>query len=152
MPPAKPTNPQTLPLSKLDWEKITPFLGDAHGGVARFDALAANNPEAKLLLSPLTTQEAVSSSRIEGTQATLEEVLRFQAEGKASGEKRDDFQEVMNYREALETAVVQMEKLPLSGRLLKNTHKILLSGARGKQKDPATFATVRYGSARRAPP
>lgn len=131
--------PQPLPLAKLDWGRIAPLLGDAHSGVARFDALVANTPEAKLLLAPLTTQEAVSSSRIEGTQATLEEVLRFQAEGKAAGEKHDDIQEVINYRRALETSFANMGKLPLSARLLKEAHAILLSGARGKQKDPGNF-------------
>ncbi len=115
------------------------MLGGAYDGVARFDALVGNIPDARLLLSPLTMQEAVLSSRIEGTQASLEDMLRFQAEGKAEGQKRDDILEVMNYREALEVAFDRMKQLPLSGRLIKEAHQILLSGARGKQKAPGNF-------------
>ena len=134
-----PYTPQTLPLQSLDWGRLVTHLGDAHEGVARFDALVANMPDARLLMSPLTTQEAVLSSRIEGTQATLQEVLRFQADGKAEGEKRDDIVEVINYRNAIDDAFDAMEKLPLSGRLIKDAHRTLLSGARGKQKDPGNF-------------
>ncbi len=134
-----PVTPQTLPLQSLDWEQLAPFIGGAHEGVARFDVLVENIPDASLFLSPLTTREAVLSSRIEGTQASLEEVLRFQAEGKAEGEKRDDIREVINYREATETAFERMKELPLSERLIKEAHEILLSGTRGKQKDPGNF-------------
>lgn len=155
MPPAAPTMPQTLPLSKLDWGKIAPFIGAAHSGVARLDALAsnANTREAILQLAPLLSiQEALSSSRIEGTQATLEEVLRFQSEEKVTGEKRDDIQEVLNYRNALETSFAKMEKMPLSARLLKEAHAILLSGARGKQKDPGNFRSIQVFIGPHTPP
>ncbi len=118
-----------------------PFLGDAHERVARFDAVVGNLPDAQLLLSPLTVQETVLSSRIEGTQASLEEVLRFQADGNASGKKRNDILEVMNYRQALEVAFDRMKEIPLSARLIKEAHKILLSGVRGEQKDPGNFRT-----------
>ena len=136
-----PFIPSTLPLESIDWERIAPFLGSAHKAVARFDVLIDNIPNASLLLSPLTTHEAVLSSRIEGTQATLEEVLRFQAEGKAEGEKRNDILEIINYRRATEAAIEGMNDLPLSGRLIREAHKILLSGARGKGKDPGNFRT-----------
>jgi len=155
MPPATPTIPHTLPLSNLDWEKLTPFIGAAHRGVARLDALAsnANTREAILQLAPLLSiQEALSSSRIEGTQATLEEVLRFQADEKVTGEKRDDILEVINYRNALEFAFKEMEKLPLSARLLKDAHAILLSGARGKQKDPGNFRSIQVYIGPHTPP
>jgi len=134
-----PFQPPKLPLKTLDWAPLIPFLGTAHEGIARFDALLSNTPNAELLLSPLTTQEAVLSSRIEGTQASLEDVLRFQAEGKAEGEKRDDIREIINYRRALEHAYSRLQKLPLAGRLLKEAHRILLTGARGKHKAPGNF-------------
>ena len=135
----KPFIPKTLPLQSLDWGRLVAVLGDAHKELAHFDALIANIPDARLLLSPLTMQEAVLSSRIEGTQASLEDVLRFQAEGKAQGEKRDDIQEVINYRQAVDAASERLETLPLSGKLLMEAHKILLSGVRGKHKDPGKF-------------
>ena len=139
MNPPVPFIPQTLPLQSLNWERLAPFLGGAHEGLARFDALVGNIPDARLLLSPLTIQEAVLSSRIEGTQASLEDVLRFQAEGKAESEKHNDILEVINYRRAVEGAFKLMEHIPLSGRVIKEAHKILLSGVRGKQKDPGNF-------------
>ncbi len=135
----KPFTPLSLPLQSLDWSRLAPLLGDAHKELAYFDALLRNIPDAGLLLSPLTMQEAVLSSRIEGTQATLEEVLRFQAEGKAHGEKHDDIREIINYHRAVGTAFERLETLPLSGRLLREAHEILLSGVRGKNKVPGRF-------------
>ncbi len=135
----EPCIPETLPLQSLDWGRLVAVLGDAHKELAHFDALIENIPDARLLLSPLTMQEAVLSSRIEGTQASLEDVLRFQAEGKAQGEKRNDIQEVINYHKAVDAAFERLKTLPLSGRLLMEAHKILLSGVRGKHKDPGKF-------------
>jgi len=88
-------------------------------------------PNASILLSPLTTQEAVLSSRIEGTQATMGEVLEFEAEGGAIREnvpeaRRDDIQEVLNYRKAMFQAEKLLETLPLSQRLIRNIHGTLL--------------------------
>jgi len=136
-----PFQPQDLPIETLNWVSLVPHLGAAHEGLARFDALLGNIPNTALLLAPLTDQEAVLSSRIEGTQASLEDVLRFQAEGEAEGEKRDDIQEVINYRRALNHAHARMQTIPLSGRLLKEAHRILLDGARGKNKTPGDFRT-----------
>lgn len=72
-----PFKPTTIPIKKLDWESLIPRIGLAQAAVARFDGIlqAMMNPE--LLLSPLTTQEAVLSSKIEGTQASLEDVLQY---------------------------------------------------------------------------
>jgi Fic family protein len=97
-------------------------------------------PNAQILLSPLTSQEAVLSSKIEGTQATLGEVLEFEAEeDSASGEKRDDIQEVLNYREAMRHAVNALRELPLSQRLVRDAHRVLMAGVRGESKTPGEF-------------
>lgn len=136
----KPYDLPNLPLKSLNWADLVPFIGDARDELARFDSLLESNiPEVNLLLSPLTVNEAVMSSRIEGTQATLEEVFRFQAEGKATRGKYDDIQEVINYRRAADNALKDLEKLPLTGRLLKKAHKTLLSGVRGEGKNPGNF-------------
>jgi Fic family protein len=92
-----------------------------------------------VLLSPLTTNEAVLSSKIEGTQATLEEVLEFEANPKKKTAKYEDIQEIINYRKALVYATERLDKIPLGSRLIKEIHKILLSGVRGEGKDRGNF-------------
>jgi Fic family protein len=88
-------------------------------------------------------QEAVLSSRIEGTQATFGEVLEFEAgEETANEEKKADIQEVLNYRAAMRHAVTQMETLPLSQRLMKGAHQVLMQGVRGQDKAPGDYRRI----------
>jgi len=98
---SKPYPAPQIPIQNLDWEAMIPRLGMAQAAVARFDGIlqAMINPE--LLLSPLTTQEAVLGSRIEGTQASLEDVLQYDVDPRKDTERKDDIVEVQNYREAL---------------------------------------------------
>ena len=133
--------PHTLPLEKLDWSAFVSLIGKANAQVARFDSLLRTIPNTEVLLSPLTTNEAVLSSRIEGTQATLEEVFRFEADPKKDTAKYEDIQEIINYRKAMLGAVKELKKVPLSGRIIRNIHKTLLSGVRGKTKTPGKFRT-----------
>ena len=109
--------------------------------LGEFKGLLDAIPNPMVLLSPLSAQEAVLSSRIEGTQATLGEVLEYEAGGDKpeSIERLHDIQEVLNYREAIAQATLRMNDLPLCGRLLKNAHQILMSGVRGKDKDAGNY-------------
>jgi Fic family protein len=84
-------------------------------------------------------KEAQKSSRIEGTQTGMDEALM--TEEQIQPEKRDDWREVRNYVEAINTAITQMESIPLSNRLLKQTHSILMQGVRGEHKQPGDFRT-----------
>ncbi len=137
----KPFRPHKLPLDKLDWTKFIQYIGAANRAVAKFDGFLQSIPNAQLLFSPLSIQEAVLSSKIEGTQATLEDVLKFEANPKKKIENYEDIQEIINYRKAMNMAVKKLGKLPLTSRLIKNIHKILLTGVRGEGKNPGNFRT-----------
>ncbi len=134
-----------FPPTELDWVQLIPLLGPASAVVARYDGTLAAIPNAAVLLSPLTTQEAVLSSRIEGTQATMGEVLEFEAEGDGPGvsdERRADIFEVLNYRSAMRMAEKMLVEVPLSQRVIREAHKVLLSGVRGQGKAPGEYRRI----------
>lgn len=134
-----------FPPAELDWPQLIPLLGPASAAVARYDGTLAAIPNAAVLLSPLTTQEAVLSSRIEGTQATMGEVLEFEAEGDTPGlseERRNDIHEVLNYRAAMRLAEKMLAELPLSQRVIREAHKVLLAGVRGQGKAPGEYRRI----------
>src|SRR5215467_3465262 len=125
-----------FPPRELDWTVLIPLIGPANAAVARYDGTLSAIPNAAVLLSPLTTQEAVLSSRIEGTQATLGEVLKFEAgEQIAEESKRQDIQEIINYRQALRSAERALKKRPFNLNLLLELHAILLNSVRGRDKN-----------------
>ena len=74
-----------FPPNDIDWPKLIPLIGPASAAVARYEGVLQGIPNPDVLLAPLTTQEAVLSSRIEGTQATFDEVLAYEAEGRTTG-------------------------------------------------------------------
>src|SRR5687767_13179276 len=99
MPSVKPFMTRLLPRTGLDWRALVPDIGQAARALARYDGILYGVREPGVLLSPLTTQEAVLSSKIEGTQATLGDVLRSEAgEPPATGERGEDIREILNYR------------------------------------------------------
>lgn len=134
-----------FPPPALDWPRLIPLLGPTSAAVARYDGVLAAVPNAAVLLSPLTTQEAVLSSRIEGTQATMGEVLEFEAGGDAarfSDERRADIREVLNYRAAMRQAEKQLTELPLSQRVIRDAHRVLMDGVRGQGKAPDEYRRI----------
>jgi len=134
-----------FPPPQLDWERLIPLLGPTAAAVARYDGVLAAVPNPGVLLSPLTTQEAVLSSRIEGTQATFDEVLEFEAEGEAGNrppERTADIHEVLNYRRALREAERMMAELTLCLRVIRAAHRLLMDGVRGHGKSPGELRRV----------
>ncbi len=132
-----------FPPAALDWPRLIPLLGPAAAAVARYDGMLAAVPNPDLLLSPLTTQEAVLSSRIEGTQATMGEVLEFEAGREAvSPQRREDIREVLNYRAAMREAERLLATLPLSQRVIRAAHGVLLAGVRGENKAPGEYRRI----------
>ena len=131
-----------FPPEDISWSELIPFIGPANAALARYDGTLAAIPNANVLLSPLTTQEAVLSSKIEGTQATMGEVLEYEAEGESkdiSKNKKADINEILNYRKAMWHAVELLEDLPLCQRVIKEIHQVLMTGVRGHGKSPGEY-------------
>jgi Fic family protein len=140
----RPYTPEPLPPAGIDWESHIPQIASANRALARYDGVLQAIPNPRLLLSPLLTEEAVLSSRIEGTQASLEDVLRFEANPKEpiSGAALADIQEIINYREALNTAVEILKTRRLDITLICDLHRILLAGSRGMDRQPGCIRTI----------
>lgn len=113
------------------------LLSQADRHLGRLDMYSEYIPNIDLFISMHVLKEATQSSKIEGTKTNIEEALLDRED--VSEEKRDDWEEVQNYISALNTAIKDLEKLPLSSRLIKETHKTLLEGVRGKHKLPGEF-------------
>lgn len=131
-----PYVPRQLPLDYIDWATHVAKIGQANAALARYDGMLQSIVNSDVLLSPLTTQEAVLSSRIEGTQASLEEVLEYDADPQEAIEpsRHADMQEIMNYRLAMWAAQRELQKRPFSLNLLKDLHRTLLDSVRGRDK------------------
>lgn len=133
-----------FPPKQIDWEKLAIPLAKASDAIARYDSFLGIIPNPNTLISPMMVQEAVTSSRIEGTHATVGDVLVYEA-GKTDvdPEKKNDIIEVINYQKAVKRAETMLTTLPLSGRVLRETHAVLLDGVRGQYKSPGQYRTDR---------
>ena len=117
--------------------EILQLMSEADRCIGRLDAFADLIPDIDFFIKMHITKEATVSSKIEGTQTSFKEAL-FKVED-LTPEKRDDWTEVHNYIEALNNAMADLEKLPISNRLITKTHATLLQGVRGKEKLPGKY-------------
>jgi len=132
--------PDELPIGSLDYGSLIRLVGDANAELARYDGLLQGIINPEVLLSSLTTREAVLSSKIEGTQATLDEVLKHEAGMLLWDERKEkDVQEIVNYRKVLILSEKELKKRPLSLFLIRQMHFELMQSARGKDKNPGEF-------------
>lgn len=124
-----------------EWESsdsnLSLLLSQADMTLGRLDAFSQLIPDVNFFIKMHVNKEATASSRIEGTQTNIEEVL--QKAEYIDPEKRDDWEEVQNYIKAMNFAISTLDKLPISSRLIKETHEILMTGVRGKNKHPGSF-------------
>ncbi len=125
----------------LEWivsdPEVNTLLEEANLKLGALDAFSVIVPDVDVFISMHIAKEATKSSRIEGTQTHLEEALQKQRD--IDPEKRDDWEEVQHYIKAMDTAISQLKELPLSSRLFRHTHKVLLDGVRGKHKMPGEY-------------
>ena len=135
----KPYLPINLPFTDIDWPKLIDLMGKANRYVARYDGLLQSVINPDVLLAPLRTQEAVQSSKIEGTQASLRDVLEYEGEQDVEEHKKGDIYEVLNYRIALKEGREQMQTKPLTLNLVRKMHGTLMREVRGSSSDPGNF-------------
>ena len=128
--------PQDLKYLKFNIdEELQNLINRAYLLLGRLDGMATTLPDINLFVSMYVQKEAVISSQIEGTQASLIDVLQKDRKN----EKIKDTEEIVNYIKATNYAFKRLEELPLCMRLIKETHSILLSGVRGNEKSPGEF-------------
>lgn len=151
----KDLKPAVVPIlpPQIDYREILHALTRAHAAVGELRGVLTTTKSTEMLIAPFRKREAVSSSAIEGTRATLEEVMEFEALDDKSGakkvgdspeqeRKRDDIIEVINYERALNRATKLLKERPLGEVLLKEAHKELLKFGRGEDKDPGNFRRI----------
>lgn len=116
-------------------EDIVSLLVKANAGLAVLEGVASRIPNVDLFVSMYVRKEALMSSQIEGTQATLEDVL----DPRLDSNTNRDVADVVNYIKATEFAVRRLQTLPLCNRLIRETHAVLMKGVRGQEKSPGEF-------------
>jgi len=136
-----------FPPEQIDLARLIMPIASASAALARYDQMLKGMHNSEILLAPLRNQEAVVSSRMEGTVSTLDEVLRYEADQEESGNGtgghyRNEAIEVFLYSRALTAAQHSIEQgAPLSGFLIKSAHRVLLGFGRGANLSPGEFKT-----------
>jgi len=133
--------PAPLP-PKLDWTpRLIRVLSDADRLIGKLAGEGGRLPNPHILMRPFLQREAVLSSKIEGTQATLGELLAAEA-GASVDRSPDDLREVGNYVVALEHGILRLKELPLCVRIIRELHEKLMTGVHGQQATPGRFRKI----------
>ena len=124
---------------QLNDMQLVNLLTQAERALGKLDMYSNYIPNIELFITMHITKEATQSSRIEGTQTNMEDAIMEKAD--LSAEKRNDWEEVHNYINAMNEAIKSLEQLPYSSRLIKKAHGVLLQSVRGEHKMPGEFRT-----------
>ena len=134
--------PDNLP-PQVQWtSELVATLSDANRAIGQLHGVGLNLPNPNLLITPFIRREAEMSSRIEGTQASLEQLYLFEMEDRTVESKVPDVREVSNYVCALEYGLKRSSELPVCLRMIRELHEILLKDVRGAQRAPGQFRKV----------
>ena len=149
--------PDALPRQWDVPQRLLPLLTSAHRELGALDGIGRTLPNPQLLLRPLQRREAIRSSSLEGTYASAEELLLFELEpheASSASDRANDWREVLNYAAAVRRGTELLEELPLSLRLIREMHGVLLRNVRGRDRAPGEFrrTQVHIGSDRRYVP
>ena len=123
-----------VPAVDLDQEGLQLVI-KANKAISYLEGLASQIPSLPLFVSMYVRKEALLSSQIEGTQATLEDILDPEIETNTN----QNIEDVVNYIQATEYALKRLEELPLCNRLIRETHAVLMEGVKGEEKSPGEF-------------
>jgi Fic family protein len=137
--------PDGLPPAWRIPDHLWPKVAEARAAVAKLDGIGATLPDRELLLSPLKTREAITSSRIEGTYATAQELMLFEMapkEPRSSQDQINTWREVSNYAKALASGIEQLKELPFCAMVIRNLHSILMENVRGQYSVPGQWRNV----------
>lgn len=117
--------------------EVNTLLAEANLKLGELNAFSSHIPDINIFIRMHVVKEATTSSRIEGTRTNMEDVVMKKSN--VDAEKRDDWQEVQNYINAMRRAIEKLTEVPISTRLLKETHETLMAGVRGKAKLPGEY-------------
>lgn len=131
--------PDNLPIKGIDYLRLFTNTVAANSELSRYDGLLQGIVNPAVMLSPMETREAVLSSKIEGIQATVDEVLEQEAGIVQEGEKHEDINEIVNYRTALRESYKYLGDHPITLSVIREIHRILLDSVRGQNKRPGEF-------------
>ena len=143
--PKKTFLPPFLP-PKIDYSLVFSNMMKARDIVARYDEAVKRLPNPEIIQRSFETKEAVLSSKMEGTQATLDEVMMFDAQDikTEENEKERDYREIVNYRLAIAYGKKLLAEKPLAENVIKELHAQLLKSVRGKIKHQVNLEEVMY--------